>query len=350
MKDSKVAAKSIAYGLTLTVNDNPWIPMDNIYLHPDFGYIRAEGLADDIPGAIAFLNKQMMDFRPSKKEFEKAVASFKRMSMMMGGGHGNKMSFDDVVNSHIYEADKFPPAETELTYEKFMEFGKRYFIPTNMIITVVSAAEPNQVKEYFSDFQSLAGSTPISGAAWQKQYKDIPKEETITGERNPKQAQLFYGFIHNIQDSETAALNALSLLSRDEIVFDIREKQGLAYRMSAGIGTKENKALFYIKMGTRPENVEKLIPQFPQFFTTDFVDQINEKNLSRAISMYMGKMMFRRLSSINQAYYLGNSYYFDNDVNADSEYLEKLRNVTVEEVKKVAEKYLDNNNAIKVIF
>ena len=60
-------------GFTFTVNDNPMIPMDDIYLHPDFGYIRVEGLADDLPGAIKFLNTQMKDFIPTEDEFKKAV-------------------------------------------------------------------------------------------------------------------------------------------------------------------------------------------------------------------------------------------------------------------------------------
>jgi predicted Zn-dependent peptidase len=119
--------------------------------------------------------------------------------------------------------------------------------------------------------------------------------------------------------------------------------------MSAGINIIGDKALFSINMGTRPENVEKLIPQFPGFFTTDYTKSFNEEDLEKSINMYLGKMMFRRLSSINQAYYLGHSYYFDGDINADREELNEMKKVTFDDVKRVADKYLHVSNPVKVI-
>ena len=59
-------------------------------------------------------------------------------------------------------------------------------------------------------------------------------------------------------------------------------------------------------------------------------------------------MMFRRLSSINQAYYLGNSYYFQNDIFYDEKFIESFKNVTLEDVKRIAEKYLDPENAVEI--
>ncbi|MFQ5584445.1 MAG: M16 family metallopeptidase, partial [Calditrichia bacterium] len=52
LKSDENQKLSNRFGFTYKFNDNPFFPMDNIYLHPDFGYIRVEGLADDLPGAI----------------------------------------------------------------------------------------------------------------------------------------------------------------------------------------------------------------------------------------------------------------------------------------------------------
>jgi hypothetical protein len=75
---------SSQFGLTFTVNDNPMIPMDDIYLHPDFGYIRVEGLADDLTGAIKYMNIQLKDFQPTEDEFKMAVEKFKGLEMCHG--------------------------------------------------------------------------------------------------------------------------------------------------------------------------------------------------------------------------------------------------------------------------
>jgi predicted Zn-dependent peptidase len=65
--------------------------------------------------------------------------------------------------------------------------------------------------------------------------------------------------------------------------------------------------------------------------------------------MYLGRMMFRRLSSINQGYYLAHSYYFDGDIFADEESLTKLKQVTLQDVKAAVEKYMNVENPVEVI-
>jgi len=160
---------------------------------------------------------------------------------------------------------------------------------------------------------------------------------------------LFFGFEKNVSKSDIPALKALSLLLADKIVFNIREKQGLAYGMNAGVDVKNNIAMFYIKMATRPANVNKLIPQFPNFFKKTFSNSITKDNLTRVVNMYLGRMMFRRLSSINQAYYLGDSYYFFNNINQDSDFFNKLKHVKLNDVKKAAKKYLGAKNYIELI-
>jgi hypothetical protein len=73
MKSPEVQNYMADYGLKFKVNDNPYFPMDNIYLSPLFGYIRLEGLASDSQAVIDFLNKQMLSFKPTKQDFETAL-------------------------------------------------------------------------------------------------------------------------------------------------------------------------------------------------------------------------------------------------------------------------------------
>jgi len=60
--------------------------------------------------------------------------------------------------------------------------------------------------------------------------------------------------------------------------------------------------------------------------------------------MYLGRMMFRRLSSINQAFYLGSSIYFFSDYNYDKVFLEQLKSVKLADVKNIAKKYMSGAN------
>ncbi len=347
MNNPEVQKISNKFGFTYTVNDNPFIPMDNIYLSPEFGYIRAEGLASDIKSAIDFLNNQFLSFIPTKEEFEKAQEKSNRLSMM-GMGNAAKKLFDEKLKSTLYEKLPIENEKPELTYENLIQFGKEYFVPSNMVISVVSPEKDENIKNYFSTFVGEEKFSSTNKLGDINGFRDLTAPQEIDMKGNGEQSYLYYGFQKEIQPNEVAKLKVLSLLLADEIIFDIREKQGLAYRMSAGIDVIKNKAMFYIKMGTRPENVEKLVPQFPTFFTKEFSNKVTANAIKKSVNMYLGRMMFRRLSSINQGYYLGYSQYFYGDITNDEKSLNDLKNVTVEEVKQVIEKYMEIENSIKI--
>jgi len=58
--------------------------------------------------------------------------------------------------------------------------------------------------------------------------------------------------------------------------------------------------------------------------------------------------LFRRLSSINQAYYLGHSKYFYNDINYDTNSLEEIKEVKTADVIRVIDTYMNIENPIEV--
>lgn len=335
------------YGFTFTVNDNPWIPMDDIYMHPDFAYIRVEALADNIEEAIKFLTTQMSSFVPTQDEFNKAMGSISRASMMRSQNKA-KSVFSKTWKDIVYDKQE-SSSNKKLTYESLLEFGKSYFQAGNMIISVVSPASNENIVKYFSNFKSNDGSDKGEAIpAWSHNYKFSDKPITVEKEEGGEQTYLFYGFMKKTEKNDEAALTALNLMLKDNIVFDIREKRGMAYRMSAGIDQNNGIALFYVRFGTRPQNADVIRPLFPSYFDPDFSDEINNEDLQKSINMYLGRMMFRRLSSINQGFYLGESYYLYGDYEADQKKLESLKNVTIDDVKRVAEKYLDVENPILV--
>jgi predicted Zn-dependent peptidase len=338
---------SSQFGFTFTVNDNPMIPMDDIYLHPDFGYVRVEGLADDLPGAINYINGVLKDFAPTEAEFKKSVEKFKGMGMMMMGGDKPKKVFDAEYKTLVYESVSFTQNQPELTYENLLAFTKEYFHPSNMIISVVSSGSPETISTLFNSLNFA----PIKDepAVYTPIFLTKTKPETIDKPGGGERSYLFYGFVSEIDPKDTPAVQALSLILSDNIVFDIREKQGMAYGMSAGIEVVKNKALFLINQGTRPQNVEKLVPQYPGFFVKKAIDTLTQSTLEKSINMYLGRMMFRRLSSINQAFYLGSSAYFFNDYNYDKQFLEALKNVKLADVKAVAQKYMIVKNPMILI-
>jgi zinc protease len=335
------------FGFTFTVNDNPYIPMDDIYLHPDFGYLRVEGLADDVAGALTYLNTQIGSFVPAESEFKKAIEKFKGIGMMMMGGDKAKKIFDGAYKRLIYEPDPYPQNPPALTYEQLVAFAKEYFVPANMIISLVSPAAPDSINALMD--QLRYAPIPNEPAAFTPALTVPTMPRTVDSTAGGERAYVSWSFASQIAPKDVPALQALSLVLADDIVFDIREKQGLAYNMSAGIEVVKDRALFFVTQGTRPQNVEKLVPQYPKFFRAAALDSLTQEKLEKSVNMYLGRMMFRRLSSINQAFYLGSSLYFHGDYNHDKQLLEQLKTVTVADVKGAAKNYMKINNPTLII-
>ena len=330
------------FGFTFTVNDNPFIPMDDIYLHPDFGYIRVEGLADDVPGAIKYLNGQFKGFIPTEDEYKRAVEKYKGIDAMLMGGDKAKKLFDSIRDSLMYETNPYAGSTATLSYQSLTGFAKEYFAPSNMIISVVSPASPESVSLLFDQF----GYSPIANepATYTPLLRTAGKPESIERVIGADRSYVFWGFVQPVDQNDAPALQALSLILSDNITFDIREKQGMAYGISAGVDVIRDKALFFISQGTRPQNVSKLVPQYPRFFETSRLDSLTQADLDKSINMFLGRMMFRRLSSINQAFYLGQSSYFFKDYMYDARFLDRLRNVKLADVKQVAKNYMHGTN------
>ncbi|MBN2423471.1 MAG: insulinase family protein [Calditrichaceae bacterium] len=340
--------KSSRFGLTYVVNDNPAIPMDNIYLHADFGYLRAEGLAEETDQAVAFLNETLLNFMPTREEYEKALSAIVRSSPMMGMGNKAKDLFDKLVEENIYHATPFSQNTETPAFEKLVEFSREYWRPDNMIIAVVSPFDPIIVKEWYSGFRSEKNRREFY-KRYDLHYKINEQPVVVEKQAGGEQSYLYWGFIKPIKEEDKPALHALSLVLADRIVFDIREKQGMAYRMTADIDIHGDYAAFAIDMGTRPANVDILLPQFPGLFTAKLIEDLTEDELRKSINMYLGRMMFRRLSSINQGYYLSHSLYFYDDMKYDEDSLDKLKNIRLEQVKAAAVKYLQPENPVKIV-
>jgi zinc protease len=344
MKSTEKLDETQKFGLNFTVNDNPWIPMDNIYLHPDFGYIRVEGLANDLAGTIAFLNEEMNGFVPTQEEFKIAQGKFSQ-SMMHGSKDKAKDLFDALVDSTLYGSaaeENIKP----LSYESLTAFARVYFSPENRVVSVVSPKAEAEVSSLMlSGSKSPSKTYPLTDKSYLKPAGPVQIDVPGGGERT----YLFWGFVKDIEAGDEAALKALGLILSDKITFDVREKQGLAYRMTATSAVRDDKVLFYMSLGTRPQNAETLLPQFESLMSKKTLGELSAEDVQKTINMYLGRMMFRRLSSINQAYYLGTSLFFHGDMNHDQAFLDALKAVTLEDVNRVVDKYLSAENPISIV-
>ncbi len=345
LKSQKNIKKSSKFGLSFKLNDNPYFPMDDIYMNPDFGYMRFEALAENYKDVVKFIMENAKNYVPGKDEFDYALKKISRSHMMkMGSVSSAKNRFSEILDKTLYTS--LPRIQKKPDLNNLKEFGEIYMAPANIIISVVSPVKSDDMAAIFNPYFPNSGYSEKPPT--QKLLKTPTKKISIKKDLGGNRSYLFFGFVKETDPSDFEALKALSLVLSSRITFDVREKRGMAYRMSSGIKTVGKKSLFYINMGTLPKNTDTLLKLFPGYFNARDILRIDKKELKKLISKYLGRMMFRRLSSINRAYYLAYSYYFHKDINFDLTSLKKLKQITIDDVKRVAKKYLKVENPVLI--
>jgi zinc protease len=143
----------------------------------------------------------------------------------------------------------------------------------------------------------------------------------------------------------TSLTVATSILS-SRLYLNLREKQGLAYSTGAGSGFDPDFGWYYCSIGTAAENYQKALDGLFLQIDKLKLDGPSQAEVDRARNVIWGRLMSAKLSRINQAYYLGLNEYYGRDLGNDARLIEKLSNVTVESVQRVASTWFQTNNYI----
>ena len=335
------------FGFIFKLNDNPYIPMDDIYLDKDFSYVRAEALEQNISEAIPWLTSQIRNFQPTIQEYDRAVANHKRIFSQNSNSNSASELFSKSVEELVYFLPKMNTGE-DLNFHRIKEFAREFFSPKNTILTIVSSQSSQDILTLFP--QAEPSATSQEPPRYLKKIRDQQGEIRIHKHAEGERAYLFGGFTKSIHPSDEAALTALSVLLSEKIQFKIREELGMAYGISSGIEIIADRALFFLRLATSPKNIKTIQDLWPKFFQYENFAKLDRKTFEKSINKYLGRMAFRRLSSINQGFYLGKSLYLDHDLNHDEKLLEQLADLEPVSVQRAAEKYLQSPVPLEVIF
>lgn len=147
---------------------------------------------------------------------------------------------------------------SRLTRDDLANYHKTYFRPDRVVISIAGRITPeeavNLVEEVFSDWQPPAETQPVLNLPEiqvqpQRQLHPLPTQQSI----------VMLGYLGPaVSSADYAALKLLStylgngLSSR--LFVELREKQGLAYEVSAFYPTRLFPASFVVYMGTAPDN------------------------------------------------------------------------------------------------
>lgn len=240
-----------------------------------------------------------------------------------------------------------------ITRDQVLNFYNEHYSPSNMITIVVGDVDTNHALERIKE---------VFNAEYKKQTKTIyQKESQLTSQQKKveyiktESGYMVIGFRGTpINDNDSYALDVLSTIlgdGRSSVLNQVlKEKKRLAFSVDAGNSTFRDDGIFYISANFEPEKCKQV-----QSAIFDEIKNIQDKGvsdeqLSLAKNIIERNTYYSRESITNIATEIGYTMALTNDIKFYDTYLDKIKSVSKDEVKRVANKYLgENRSAVSII-
>ncbi|MCP4631456.1 MAG: insulinase family protein [candidate division Zixibacteria bacterium] len=339
------------HGVKLTLHDNPYIPYDDRYTSRDFAFIKMETIDEYATGAVDLLS--IMISKPTfpvneVEDVRRAIMGILGMNKGSTYKTARNLFYSEMFEGTSYDKEILGSMRTigSITKEDIEDFYKILYAPENLIIAVVSNIPIDRcsqmITEAFGNMQSSGYEYP--------EYPVLQPVKKIVKTHQKMDKDQVYIYLGNIVpglgDPDYPALVIGSSALSTRLGLELREKQGLAYSVGAGLGSYPGFGMFYCVMGTGYQNYNKSLRGIKGEIGKIRSEGITEKERDNIVNSLWGSMLTRNLSRANQAYYMAAYEYLGVGYQYWDQFIDDLRKVTVREVQLTAEKYFPENSYI----
>lgn len=350
--DEELSKKLESIGAKVTLNDNPWIPYDDRYTTRQFSFMKFETIDEFTEAGVSLFANMIMNPAFADADIEKV------RGMLMGVlGRQAGSTLDACRNlfyANLFEGHGFARTINgsqrtigSITRQDLVDYHKSFYSPQNMIITVGTNYDADtmmtMLKNIFGDMsEEVPPPTMIAGA-----LPPIVGVKTAHEEMDKEQVYIFLGNrVPGANHPDAMALRLATAILSDRLGKHLREEQGLAYSVGAGVGFDKNFGWYVCTMGTGASNLDVATKGILAEIENLRKAGPTAEELEIAKNSYWGSMLTRQLSRINQAYYMGVNEYLGLGYDFYDTFNEKMRAVTLPQVTLAAQKYFDTDNYV----
>ncbi len=265
-------------------------------------------------------------------------------------GEMANLAFDSLVYAnHPYQRSEegYPETIQAISRDDLVEFHRRYFGPTGMVIAVVGAVEPHKavelVAEMLGDWRNPEQPGPPALPEVTRLTETRRKVVAIQGKY---QADIVLGVAGpaRLSPDYFAAVLGNSVLGQfgmmGRIGDVVREKAGLAYYAHSSLAGGLGPGPWTISAGVDPANVEKAIQLIRQEIARFVSEPVDSEELSDSQANFIGRLPLTLETNGGVAGALLNLERFNLGMDYYRRYPDLVREVTVEQVLETASTYL----------
>ncbi|MDD5757464.1 MAG: pitrilysin family protein [Desulfobulbaceae bacterium] len=265
------------------------------------------------------------------------------------------MFFESMMkNSYTTHPYRLPVIGTResvssFTRDDILHYMAKHYQPNNFTVVIVGNVrfEPviNKVKEIFDDLPSQS-----------IEEQEVPEEPPVNGarlfsmEESVNQSQMAVVFpIPAFDDPDTPVLDVMSgILGQGDtsrLYEELRNRRGIVYAINSSAFTPKYPGLLEITATLDQKAIkEALLASLTEIFKLKYV-AVDEQELERIKHSLESDFVFNLEKVEGQARVLGSFEALSGDPREDK-YLEKIRAVSLDDIKRVAQKYCDSHRLI----
>jgi zinc protease len=257
-----------------------------------------------------------------------------------------------LYKKHPYRLDVIGSAESVagMTRRRLVDYYKRHVAPENMTLAVVGDVDPQAVVKKARELFGVVkkGAVP---AAPEPQVDEPPSAPVqVFRFQNKQQAHVVYGFPGTtVSDPDRFALEVLATILSGQggrLFVELRDKRGLAYRVSAFSVEGVDPGYIAVYIATSPQNLPVAVAGIEDELRKVIDQPIPKAELERAKRYLVGahEISLQRRAALastlafHECYGLGWDEY--------RRYAPGIIAVTAADVQRVAQKFLDPQRAI----
>jgi predicted Zn-dependent peptidase len=350
LDEAALAARLARMGATLKTDDDASVPYDDYYTTPEFSFVRLELPADGWREGIALMGDLLVRPRLDEGDLAAVLGQMQDLQARRRGASRNRAM--DALEAALAPGHALTRpvlgasgSLQGVTASDLRRFHQAYVTGRRLLVTVESPVAPEAVLEALrAAFGRLPEGNPPPTVP------PPPLTESAGSERRAaglsEQVTIAMGYVFEAPEGDRAALAVLGAMLSDALAFDLRETRGLAYTVGASIAPWGGRMRLLVTMGTRKANLDEALALL-RAGIAGFVPG-DPAAVARAAASLRGRMLMRRLTRINRAYFLAMDALAGQPPGRERERLDALLRVDREAVAAAMRRYLDAGKCVVV--
>ena len=312
---------------------------------------------DGVATALDVLADAMMNSTLPPEEYVKEQEVIRR-EFAMGFDDPDRMVgqllFATAYQKHPYRLPVIGQMEiyNQLSQEQVMQYYKSRYVPNNLTFIVVGDVDAGKIREQLATFFKDYPEKSLKPVYVPNEPPQLGRRE-VNNEFPTELSRLEMAWhIPELTHPDVPALDLLSTILGEgrssRLYRRMREETGLAFGISAFSYTPGDPGLFGIEATVDPKNREAAEKEILQVVENVKKSGVQNEELIKAKKIALSHQLDSLTTMRGQASDIGSNWLLTRNLNFSRDYLAALQKVTLDELRRVAGKYLTDDNLTAV--